>query len=65
MTSIDKICEKFGGKPTVAAILGLTKGAPYQWRGYIPTKYHLKLIEEGRQRQINISHAELCSNEEP
>lgn len=56
MDKIEQICSKFGGKEAVAALLGLTKAAPYHWREYIPAKHHKSLVDAARERGIDLDY---------
>lgn len=54
---VDRIVGKFGSQTALAAALNTKQSTVAQWkrRGSIPWRQQLRILEEARKRQINIS----------
>ena len=63
MEPAQSIIAMFGGKPAIAAFLGIPTSTPYNWTlpkssggtgGVIPVKHHRALVAEARKRRLKL-----------
>ncbi len=54
-------CERFGGSHVLADLLKINRSTTWRWErtGYIPPKYHAKILKLADRKRISLSPLEL------
>ena len=59
MTPQQLVIQRFGGTRKLATILNISHSSVVRWRELVPAKYHIKLLEQAKRMNIELSSDEL------